>query len=65
MNAGGDGFDFCMNKKVDSRLKYFTSQISILPGPKQNLKNNLTEQYKQEGKINVKNNLENNKLKSE
>lgn len=35
--AGGANLDINIKRKVDSRLKYFTTQISEIPGPQKDI----------------------------
>jgi hypothetical protein len=37
-----------LKRKVDANLKWFTSQITELPGPKKNLVRNIGQEYKVE-----------------
>lgn len=56
--------DINVKRKVDANLKWFTSQIAELPGPKRNLVRNIGEEYKADQKEEVKLAEEKNRLKN-
>jgi hypothetical protein len=47
-NAEKNGVDIHTQRKMDSKLKWFTSQISELPGPKTEVIQKIGQQYKQQ-----------------
>eukprot|EP00347_Sterkiella_histriomuscorum_P008009 403346715 len=63
-DAQKNGVDVNTQRKVDSKNKWFTSQISELPGPKSEVKHNLQQQYKNENLQASKLQNEKNQLKS-
>jgi hypothetical protein len=56
--------DVNLKRKVDKNLKWFTSQISELPGPKKNLVRNIGQEYRTEQKEELKLAEEKNKIKN-
>lgn len=62
--TGVGGADFNLQRKVNANLKWFTSQISELPGPKKNLVKNIGQEYKVEQKEEIKLQEEKNRLKN-
>jgi hypothetical protein len=46
--AQKNGVDVNMQRRMDSKSKWFTSQIADLPGPRSEVKHNLHDQYKRD-----------------
>ena len=66
-NQNTSELDMNTKRKVNSRIKWFTTQIDVLPGPQKEINNKIGENYKKEAKqatkeFDVKSQLKNKHL---